>query len=350
MDRRDGMNVDDFDFALPATAIAQRPTVPRDAARLLVVGRDLAHRLVRDLPELLRPGDRLVVNDTRVLPVRLFGRRDGVAVEVTLIEDRGGGRWRALARPGRRLRIGESVRFADDLAATVAGKAADGSIDLLFPIAGTPFLAALARLGAAPLPPYIRRRGRDDIDLADYQTVFASNPGAVAAPTAGLHFTDDLFFRLAAAGIGCSRLTLHVGPGTFLPVKATRVADHVMPAEHGEIGAPAAAEIAATRLAGGRIVAVGTTTCRLLETAADAGGTVRPFAGRTSLFITPGYRFRATDLLMTNFHLPRSTLFMLVAAFAGLERMRTAYQEAVATGYRFHSYGDASLLYPADAR
>ena len=343
------MNVDDFDFALPASAIAQRPVVPRDAARLLVVAGDLSHHLVRDLPSLLRPGDRLVLNDTRVLPVRLFGRRDAVDIEATLIEDRGGGRWRALVRPGRRLRVGQTVRFADDVAATVAGKHADGSVDLAFPFAGAAFAAALQRLGAAPLPPYIRRSGRDDRDLADYQTVFASRPGAVAAPTAGLHFTDDLLARLAAAGIARSHLTLHVGPGTFLPVKERRVADHVMPAERGEIGAAVAAEIEATRAAGGRIVAVGTTACRLLETAA-ADGTVRPFAGETALYITPGYRFRATDLLMTNFHLPRSTLFMLVAAFAGLARTRTAYEEALAAGYRFHSYGDASLLHPAGAR
>ncbi len=343
------MNLDDFDFALPATAIAQRPAVPRDAARLLVVRRNFAHHFVRDLPELLRPGDRLVVNDTRVLPVRLFGRRDDAAIEVTLIEDCGDGRWRALARPGRRLRIGHLVRFADDLAATVTGKTVDGSIDLRFGCAGDEFLAALKRCGAAPLPPYIRRRARDERDLADYQTVFASRPGAVAAPTAGLHFTADSLARLAAAGIGCSRLTLHVGPGTFLPVKVTRLADHVMPAEYGEISAEAAAEIEATRAMGGRIVAVGTTVCRLLETAADESGRIRPFAGPTALFITPGYRFRTTQLLMTNFHLPRSTLFMLVAAFAGLDRMRAAYAEAIANGYRFHSYGDASLLYPAGA-
>jgi S-adenosylmethionine:tRNA ribosyltransferase-isomerase len=347
--RRHGMNLEDFDFTLPSTAIAQRPTVPRDSARLLVVGGGLAHHSVGDLPALLRPGDRLVVNDTRVLPVRLFGCRENVAIEVTLIEDRGGGRWRALARPVRRLRTGDVVRFADDLAATVVGKAADGSVDLVFAATGNDFFVALERCGAAPLPPYIRRRERDERDLADYQTVFASRPGAVAAPTAGLHFTDELFARLAAAGIGCSRLTLHVGPGTFLPVKATRVADHVMPAEYGEIDEVAAAEITATRGAGGRIVAVGTTACRLLETAADGGGTVRPFAGKTSLFITPGYRFRVIDLLMTNFHLPRSTLFILVAAFAGLPRMRAAYREALATGYRFHSYGDASLLCPAGA-
>ncbi|MFO1152827.1 MAG: tRNA preQ1(34) S-adenosylmethionine ribosyltransferase-isomerase QueA [Rhodospirillales bacterium] len=348
------MNLDDFDFPLPTTAIAQRPVVPRDAARLLVVGRRLAHHRVDQLPELLRPGDRLVINDTRVLPLRLFGQRDTVAVEATLIEDLGDGRWRALARPGRRLRLGDSVRFGDEMLATVAGKAADGSVELAFKIAGSAFAAALQRCGAAPLPPYIRRRSRDERDLADYQTVYASRPGAVAAPTAGLHFTPELLARLVAAGIAISRLTLHVGPGTFLPVKVSRIADHVMQAEYGEIGAEAAAEIEATRAAGGRVIAVGTTACRLLETAAarvgaDDEGKVRPFAGATSLFITPGYRFRVIDLLLTNFHLPRSTLFMLVAAFVGLERMRSAYGEALASGYRFHSYGDASLLLPADA-
>ncbi|MFO1129678.1 MAG: tRNA preQ1(34) S-adenosylmethionine ribosyltransferase-isomerase QueA [Rhodospirillales bacterium] len=342
------MDLEDFDFPLPSAAIAQRPVVPRDAARLLVVGDETSHHRVRDLPELLRPGDRLVINDTRVLPVRLFGRRGDVAVEVTLVEDLGDGRWRALARPGRRLRPGQTVRFADDLRATVVGKAG-AQVDFDFGNPGDGLAAALQRLGAAPLPPYIRRSGRDPRDLADYQTVFASRPGAIAAPTAGLHFTDDLLARLASAGIALSRLTLHVGPGTFLPVKTRRIADHVMPAEQGEIGAAVADEIAATRAAGGRIVAVGTTACRLLESATDADGQVRPFSGGTALFITPGYRFRGVDLLITNFHLPRSTLFMLVAAFAGLDRMRAAYGEAVAAGYRFHSYGDASLLYPATA-
>lgn len=340
------MNLDAFDFPLPAAAIAQRPAVPRDAARLLVVGDRLAHHHVRDLAVLLRRGDRLILNDTRVLPLRLFGRRGEVAIEATLIERLAADRWQALCRPGRRLRPGDRVVFAAGLAAEVVGKAADGAVELAFASAGAALDAAIAAEGAMPLPPYIRRDGRDVRDLVDYQTVFARVPGAVAAPTAGLHFTPTLLGALERAGIARSLLTLHVGPGTFRPVTAAAIEDHVMLPEAGVLDAEAAQAINATRAAGGRIVAVGTTVCRLLETAVGDDGRVRPFAGATRLFITPGHRFRAVDLLLTNFHLPRSTLFMLVAAFAGLERMQAAYATAIAAGYRFYSYGDASLLSP----
>jgi S-adenosylmethionine:tRNA ribosyltransferase-isomerase len=317
---------------------------------LLVVGRDgLSHHRVRDLPALLRPGDRLVLNDTRVSPVRLFGRRDAVAVEATLVERLAEDRWRALVRPGRRLRLGDRAVFGGSLVAEVAAKAADGSVSLRFTLTGDALDAAIAASGAMPLPPYIRRPVPDPRDVVDYQTVFAREPGAVAAPTAGLHFTPALFTALTAAGVGLTMLTLHVGPATFLPVKAARVEDHVVQAEDGRLTPTAAAEINATRAAGGRIVAVGTTVCRLLESAAAADGRVQPFAGPTGLFIRPGHRFRAIDLLWTNFHLPRSTLFMLVAAFAGVARMQAAYRAAIDAGYRFYSYGDASLIHPDPA-
>ena len=342
------MKVDAFDFELPATRIADRPARPRDRARLLVVEPEsLADRTVADLPALLRPGDLLVVNDTRVIPARLAGRRGAAAVEVTLLESTEEMVWRALARPGRRLRPGDRIDFAPEFSAEVISKDKAGSVALRFDTAGRPFFAVLAEHGVMPLPPYIaRRRAVDRQDREDYQTIFAAHAGAVAAPTAGLHFTPALLERLAAAGIGRATVTLHVGAGTFLPVKAADTADHVMPDEWGRIDQATAAAVAATRAAGGRIVAVGSTALRLLERAA-VDGTVRPFTGRTDLFITPGYRFRAVDLMVTNFHLPRSTLFMLVAAFAGLATMRAAYAHAIAQGYRFYSYGDACLLYPA---
>ena len=342
------MRLDDFDFELPAALIAQHPVRPRDAARLLVVDEQIRDRAVRELAELLRPGDLLVLNDTKVLPTRLFGRRDDVAVEVTLIEEEGEGRWQVLSRPARWLKPGQQIVFAPDFAASVVAKAPDGTVVLDFGCDRTRLTRALDAHGTAPLPPYIRRTGIEPRDRDDYQTVFAARDGAVAAPTAGLHFTPELFADLAARGIRCVTVTLHVGRGTFLPVKSERIEDHVMHAERGEITADAAAQIAAARAAGGRIVAVGTTSLRLLETASDAGGRVQAWTGETALFIIPGYRFKAVDLLLTNFHLPRSTLFMLVCAFAGTTRMKRAYAHAIAAGYRFYSYGDACLLTPGE--
>lgn len=341
------MDIHEFDFALPPDRIAQRPVRPRDAARLLVVEDALHDRVVRDLPALLRPGDLLVVNDTRVVPVRLHGKRGAVAVEATLIEPLEDGRWRALAKPGRRLRPGDTLDFANGFAARVDRKLEDGAVVLDFAVDAATLNQALDEHGAAPLPPYIRRRQPDPQDRADYQTVFAEQPGAIAAPTAGLHFTPELLAALTAAGIRRTAVTLHVGAGTFLPVKAARIEEHTMHAERGTIDAAAAAMIAQTRAEGGRVVAVGTTTLRLLETAADESGGLAPWSGETRLFVTPGFRFRVVDRLITNFHLPRSTLFMLVCAFAGMERMQAAYAHAVATGYRFYSYGDACLLSPA---
>ncbi|MBL8660629.1 MAG: tRNA preQ1(34) S-adenosylmethionine ribosyltransferase-isomerase QueA [Rhodospirillales bacterium] len=344
------MKIGDFDFDLPASAIAQHPATPRDAARLLDVGEDCRDRVFRDLPGLLRPGDMLVCNDTAVMPTRLFGRRDDVAVEATLIEDLGGGRWLALARPGRRLRIGQRIAFADDFAAEVAAKADDGRVTLAFDRDGPDLLAAFETYGGMPLPPYIRRpRGGDPRDRIDYQTVFAAHPGAVAAPTAGLHFTPSLLAEADRRGLGRTMVTLHVGAGTFLPVKADDIGDHVMHAERGEISAAAAEAVNAARAAGGRIVAVGTTSLRLIEAAADDDGQLRAFSGETDLFIKPGHRWKIADLLLTNFHLPRSTLFVLVCAFAGTGRMQAAYRHAIAAGYRFYSYGDCCLLRRSEA-
>lgn len=337
-----------FDFALPEGLVAARPVSPRDSARMLCVepGR-LDDRHVRDLPGELRRGDLLVVNDTRVIPARLSGRRGEARIEATLHRRLEAGRWLAFARPARRLKTGDTVRFGEGFEARVEAHGERGEIVLDFGFGGAAFDAALARHGTTPLPPYIARPGGADArDAADYQTAFARRPGAVAAPTAGLHFTPRLLERLRAAGIGLVALTLHVGAGTFRPVRADDTDDHRMHSEWGEIDAKTTAAVARAREGGGRIVAVGTTAARLLETAA-AGGAVRPFAGETDLFIAPGYRFRAVDLLLTNFHLPRSSLFMLVCAFAGLDRMKDAYAHAVASGYRFYSYGDACLLRPA---
>jgi S-adenosylmethionine:tRNA ribosyltransferase-isomerase len=345
------MRVDDFDFELPRQLIADHPAEPRDAARLLEVGPALKGRAIRDLPQLLRPGDLLVVNDTRVIPARLAGTRGAARVEITLHRDLGGGAWRAFAKGAKRLKPGDAIAFGDGFAATVAAKHDEGDLTLRFDAEGAEFRAKLARFGTMPLPPYIKRAGGGDArDLADYQTMFAAKDGAVAAPTAGLHFTPPLIAALEAAGIARLTVTLHVGAGTFLPVKVADTRDHRMHSEMGFIDAAAAARINAVRASGGRIIAVGTTSLRLLESAADASGRVQPFAGETALFITPGYRFRAVDLLLTNFHLPRSTLFMLVAAFAGLERMKAAYAHAIAERYRFFSYGDACLLHPEQAR
>ena len=364
------MRVDLFDFDLPEERIALRPATPRDAARLLVVkpGEGLDDRTVRDLPDLLRPGDALVVNDTRVIPARLTGERirDGsiAHVEATLTRRTAAARWEALARPAKRLAIGDRIHFgaaareAGDnacllggLDATVVDRGEAGEVFLKFDLSGPALDEALASVGVMPLPPYIAtRRAPDEADRSDYQTVYAREDGAVAAPTAGLHFTDALLERLEARGVARHVVTLHVGAGTFLPVKVEETEHHHMHAETGTVSAGTAAALNAVRAAGGRIVAVGTTSLRLLESAADDDGTIRPFAGDTSIFITPGYRFKAVDLLMTNFHLPRSTLFMLVSAFSGRETMLAAYRHAIADGYRFYSYGDASLLHREKAR
>jgi S-adenosylmethionine:tRNA ribosyltransferase-isomerase len=351
------LRVSDFDFELPPERIAIRPASPRDAARLLVVRPDsLEDRGVRDLPQLLRAGDVLVFNNTRVIPAALTGRRigrgDGTPrIEVLLHLRLDGSRWKAFAKPGKRLQAGDRIRFGaegrvcllGELLATVAAKGEAGEITLAFDFHGPVLDEAIQTIGDMPLPPYIAsKRPVDAQDAADYQTLFAERDGAVAAPTAGLHFTPDLMKRLQQADIATEFVTLHVGAGTFLPVKAEDTGCHRMHAEWGEVSAETAARLAARRAAGGRIVAVGTTSLRILETSG-----LRPFAGTTDIFITPGYKFRAVDLLVTNFHLPKSTLFMLVSAFAGLARMKSAYAHAIAEGYRFYSYGDASLLLPA---
>jgi S-adenosylmethionine:tRNA ribosyltransferase-isomerase len=358
------MRTDLFDFDLPPDRIALRPASPRDAAKLLLVtpGADpeWQDRSVRDLPELLRPGDALVVNDTKVIPARLSGRRIGrgedVRIEVTLHKRLDGARWLAFAKPGKRLEPGDTLRFGDEgkvcfigqLDATLEAKGEGGEVTLAFAFHGPVLDQAIEERGAMPLPPYIAsKRPADDQDRIDYQTMFATDEGSVAAPTAGLHFTDNLLARLRDRGVAMHRLTLHVGAGTFLPVKAEDTSGHKMHAEWGEIGGDTAEALNEIRAKGGRIVAVGSTSLRLLESAADEHGKLCPFAGETDIFITPGYRFRAVDLLMTNFHLPRSTLFMLVSAFSGLDVMKRAYAHAVSEGYRFYSYGDACLLHPA---
>jgi S-adenosylmethionine:tRNA ribosyltransferase-isomerase len=337
-----------FDFGLPSDLIAQRPMVPRDAARLLHVHDGLEDLAVSALPDLLRPGDLLVANDTRVIPANLTGRRGEARIGITLNRPLADGTWHVLARNARRLHPGDTIHFdkAEGFSATVLGLDDDGSATLRFDRAGADFSAALQAAGALALPPYIARPdGPSAQDAADYQTIFAAREGAVAAPTAGLHFTDALLRRLEARGIGRVTLTLHVGAGTFLPVRADSIARHKLHAERGVLGAEAAARINAARAAGGRIVAVGTTSLRLLESACDAEGLVRPFDGETDIFILPGDRVRGADLLLTNFHLPRSTLFMLVCAFAGTERMKRAYAHAIERQYRFYSYGDATLLH-----
>jgi S-adenosylmethionine:tRNA ribosyltransferase-isomerase len=353
------MRLSDFDFDLPDGLIALRPANPRDAARLLVVrpGEALLDQVVRDLTAHLRPGDALVFNDTRVIPARLNGirARDGqvVKVEATLHQRRAPDRWTAFMKPGKRLRPGDRVRFtgaASDtvLEAEIEAKGDGGEVTLAFDQSGAALDVAIAAVGLMPLPPYIAaKRAEDERDRADYQTVYAREDGSVAAPTAGLHFTPELLAALAARGVSQHFVTLHVGAGTFLPVKTDNVADHHMHAEYGEVSAAVADALNAARAAGGRIICVGTTALRLLESAATPDGVVMPFAGETAIFITPGYAFRAADVLMTNFHLPKSTLFMLVSAFAGLETMRAAYAHAIASGYRFYSYGDASLLFRA---
>ena len=345
------MRVDLFDFDLPDDLIAQRPMQPRDSARLLDVAPDGLHdRIVRDLPSLLRRGDLLVSNDTRVIPARLKGVRPGtrgrqdVAVEALLIRDLGRGHWLSFARPAKRLRLGDHLDFPH-LQATVEAKNADGSIVLAFNEIGPLFADHLEQAGTVPLPPYIRGGIADAQDRADYQTLFAKYDGSVAAPTAGLHFTPALMAALAEAGIASAGVTLHVGAGTFQPVRVDDTDAHTMHAEWGEVPEATARAVEATRAAGGRIVSIGTTSLRLLESVARLhDGAVKAWTGETDIFITPGFRFRAVDLLLTNFHLPRSTLFMLVAAFAGLERMKQAYAHAIAARYRFYSYGDCCLL------
>ena len=340
------MRTDAFDFALPPERIAQTPVRPRDAGRLLHVATDAWHdHTVRDLPQLLRAGDLLVVNDTRVIPAQLDARRGEARIGITLDQPQADGTWHALARNARRLRVGDVLTFSDELSAEVRGCDPDGGVALAFNLGGEIFDHALRRAGALALPPYIERpAGPTEADRVDYQTLFASTDGAVAAPTAGLHFTPELLAALDAAGVRRTSLTLHVGAGTFLPLRAETLDAHVLHAERGTVSEAAAAAIAATRTVGGRVVAVGTTTLRLLETATGADGVTRAFDGATTLFIHPGYIFRGVDVLLTNFHLPRSTLFVLVCAFAGTERMHAAYAHAIATGYRFYSYGDASLL------
>lgn len=352
------MRTDVFDFALPDERIALHPAQPRDAARMLVVdpGAGVADRIVRDLPSLLQPGDAVVFNDTRVIPAALEGERirgDARAhVAFNLTKRIDANRWRAFARPAKRLAIGDRVQLggagevclANALDATVSDKRDAGEVVLAFDLSGPDLDAAIALQGRMPLPPYIAlKRAADDSDRRNYQTIFARQDGAVAAPTAGLHFTPELLKAIDARGCSQHYVTLHVGAGTFLPVKADDTADHKMHSEWGEVSAQTVEALEAVRARGGRIVAVGTTSLRLLESAA-ASGTLKPFCGETAIFITPGYRFRAVDVLMTNFHLPRSTLFMLVSAFSGLETMQQAYAHAIASGYRFYSYGDASLL------
>ncbi|MDB5648830.1 MAG: queA [Hyphomicrobiales bacterium] len=356
------MKVDLFDFDLPEERIALRPAEPRDSARMLYVpanGGPFGDLGIRDFPNILRPGDVLVVNDTRVIPARLDGTRrrgENVArMEVMLHKRESDHQWRAFVRPAKKLKLGERISFGEasesaacmlgQLHADVSEKGEGGEIVLDFSLTGPALDEAIVRHGHMPLPPYIAgKRPEDARDGADYQTLFANEPGAVAAPTAGLHYTPELVAALEARGVSIQRVTLHVGAGTFLPVKAEDTQDHRMHAEFGVVSEAVAATLNAARASGGRIVATGTTSLRILETATDADGVVHPFAGDTSIFITPGYRFKAVDVLLTNFHLPRSTLFMLVCAFAGFERMKAAYTHAIAHEYRFYSYGDACLL------
>ncbi len=355
-----GMRTDLFDFELPAERIALRPVSPRDSARMLIVrpGAALHDGIVTDLPTMLVAGDQLVVNDTKVISAQLKGRRIGQLtepkIEATLIKRLDGSRWQALVKPAKKLSQGDVVRFGGEgrvcllgeLDARVEHKGEAGEVTLSFSLHGPAFDSAIAELGSTPLPPYIAsKRAPDARDASDYQTMFAAKEGAVAAPTAGLHFTSNLEAALRERGIGIHRVTLHVGAGTFLPVKVEDTGEHKMHSEWGMISPETASALNAARGKGGRIVAVGTTSLRLLESAAAEDGTIAPFAGDTAIFITPGYRFRAVDMLLTNFHLPRSTLFMLVSAFSGLDTMKRAYAHAIDNGYRFYSYGDACLLF-----
>jgi S-adenosylmethionine:tRNA ribosyltransferase-isomerase len=348
------MDVSLFDFELPEDRIALRPASPRDSAKMLVVHASgkIEHACVTDLPSFLRAGDVLVANDTKVIPARLHGHRrrtsvegDGPRIEIMLHKRIASDRYLAFARPARKLIEGDVVRFGSDLNAAVLSRRDGGEVEVGFDKSASDLDAAIAKSGEIPLPPYIAgKRKADDRDAADYQTAFARHQGSVAAPTAGLHFTPDLLARLEEAGVTREMVTLHVGAGTFLPVSATDTADHKMHSEWATLSTDTAARLNAARHAGGRIVAVGTTSLRTLESAADASGIVQPFAQETDIFITPGYRFKTADVLLTNFHLPRSTLFMLVCAFVGTEVMKAAYAEAIRAQYRFYSYGDACLL------
>ena len=353
------MRVDDFDFELPSELIALHPAEPRDSARLLVVEQDkaLADRVVTDLVDILQPGDVLVVNDTKVLPADLRGTRirgeNRSSVSFNLHKREDARTWKAFARPAKRLAVGDRLELGngeqEPLLATLAEKGEGGEVALVFDLSGAELDEAIKSHGAMPLPPYIgAKRALEERDKSDYQTVYARHDGAVAAPTAGLHFTDDLLRRLADKGVGFERVTLHVGAGTFLPVKVDDTKDHKMHAEWGVIDAGTVERILAAKARGGRVVAVGTTSLRLLESAARETGELQPFSDDTDIFITPGYRFRVVDLLMTNFHLPRSTLFMLVSAFAGFDTMHGAYNHAIENRYRFYSYGDSSLLFRAE--
>jgi len=349
------MKLSDFDFDLPEALIATRPARPRTSARLLVANGDaITDTRVSALGDWLCPGDRLVLNDTKVIPARLSGKRhrqgaqgaSAARIEVTLLEPGADGSWSALIKPLKKISVGETVVFSPDLSATLEAKE-DGQGRLRFNLAGEDFDAALAEAGAMPLPPYIAaRRPADSQDKTDYQTVWARHAGAVAAPTASLHFDAPLLAQLAGMGVSFSHVTLHVGAGTFLPVKVEDVTSHKMHAEWGEVSEQAASEIAQTKAAGGRVIPVGTTALRLIETAARATGEIAPWQGETDIFIYPGFEFRVTDALMTNFHLPKSTLMMLVSALVGQDRLRQIYAHAVAENYRFFSYGDASLLTP----
>jgi S-adenosylmethionine:tRNA ribosyltransferase-isomerase len=354
------MRTDLFNFELPSGHVALRPASPRDSARMLIVEPDgvLRDRVIADLPQWLEPGDQLVVNDTKVIAAQLKGRRIGQCtepkIEATLIKRLDGSRWQALVKPAKKLSQGDVVRFGNEgrvcllghLDAQVEHKGDGGEITLSFSFHGPALDQAIADLGSPPLPPYIAgKRAPDERDAADYQTMFAANEGAVAAPTAGLHFTSALEAALRARGVAIHLITLHVGAGTFLPVKTEDTAGHRMHSEWGSISSATADALNAARANGGRVVAVGTTSLRLLESATAEDGTIEPFTGDTAIFITPGYRFRAVDILLTNFHLPRSTLFMLVSAFSGLDTMKQAYAHAIKSGYRFYSYGDACLLF-----
>lgn len=336
--------LNEFDFNLPPDRIAQEPVRPRDSARLLEIEQTLNDYVIRDLPKLLTPGDLLIINDTKVIPARLYGKRGEVNVAVTLHRHVEKNMWRAFARPGRRLRLNDIIVFGEDLSARVKRKLDDGGIILDF--ITNDLALSLIKNGEMPLPPYINRLPKSqEADYGNYQTIYAKKPGAVAAPTAGLHFTQQLFDKLASKGIRFAKVTLHVGPGTFLPVRNERPEDHVMHAEVGRLNSKTASLINDTRSLGKRIVAVGTTSLRLVESAASENGEVNEFDGETDLFILPGYKFKAVDMLITNFHLPKSTLFMLVSAFSGLERIQNAYQHAITNNYRFYSYGDACLLH-----
>ena len=337
------MKTEFFDFKLPRELIAQEPSSPRDAARLLHIAREFDDLIIRDLPKLFSPGDVLVLNNTQVIPARLRGLRNRASIEITLHKINNDESWCAFAKPARKLHEGDIIKFSSDFWATVIEKREAGEIVVNF--AGQKFFEGLTNNGLMPLPPYIdRKKGTKKSDNQNYQTVYAKNPGAVAAPTAGLHFTEELLQSIKSAGVEVIELTLHVGAGTFLPVKVTNILDHKMHSEWGKLDEPSAERIIEARRAGGRITACGTTVLRLLESASKANGELKAFEGDTNIFITPGYKFQVVDRQITNFHLPRSTLFMLVSAFSGLEKMQSAYRHAVQNSYRFYSYGDACLL------